>query len=314
MQSLRNFFSNYAPNLLGEELVEPNPLQINALKALEFYRSKGWKKGVVILPTGTGKTILSALDARIFRGKVLFIVHRLDILKQSISAYKKVWNQATIGILTGESRENELNCDILFASKDTLRQTTELTKYRHDEFDYIVIDEVYHGQTPSYREIFSYFKPRFMLGMTATPDRSSKSYLTPSQLEEIEQWLIPLERRNISELERHLIEEYDVVFKSPESYYKILRDSQLSWQKGNLENPKKKPEVIAKRNQEIAEMLRGLTGEIESGQLLVYALDECHLQGDDICSYLWGDRENREVIQVENQRNRQTGLTQARYI
>ena len=209
MQSLRNFFSNYAPNLLGEELVEPNPLQINALKALEFYRSKGWKKGVVILPTGTGKTILSALDARIFRGKVLFIVHRLDILKQSISAYKKVWNQATIGILTGESRENELNCDILFASKDTLRQTTELTKYRHDEFDYIVIDEVYHGQTPSYREIFSYFKPRFMLGMTATPDRISKSYLTPSQLEEIEQWLIPLERRNISELERHLIEEKD---------------------------------------------------------------------------------------------------------
>ena len=136
--------------------------------------------------------------------------------------------------------------------------------------------------------------------------QGSKSYLTPSQLEEIEQWLIPLERRNISELERHLIEEYDVVFKSPESYYKILRDSQLSWQKGNLENPKKKPEVIAKRNQEIAEMLRGLTGEIESGELLVYALDECHLQGDDICSYLWGDRENREIVKVENQRNRQT--------
>ncbi|CAD5929008.1 DEAD/DEAH box helicase family protein [Planktothrix agardhii] len=173
-ESLRNFFCNYAPNLLGEELIEPNPLQIDALKALQFYRSKGWKKGVVILPTGTGKTILSALDTKRFGGKVLFIVHRLDILKQSISAYKKVWNQATIGILTGESRENELNCDILFASKDTLRQTTELTKYRHDEFDYIVIDEVHHGQTPSYSEIFSYFKPRFMLGMTATPDRTDR--------------------------------------------------------------------------------------------------------------------------------------------
>lgn len=174
-ESLRNFFSNYAPNLLGEELIKPNPLQIDALKALQFYRSKkGWKKGIVILPTGTGKTILSALDAKRFGGKVLFIVHRLDILKQSISAYKKVWNQATIGILTGESRENELNCDILFASKDTLRQTTELTKYRHDEFDYIVIDEVHHGQTPSYSEIFSYFKPRFMLGMTATPDRTDR--------------------------------------------------------------------------------------------------------------------------------------------
>lgn len=71
--------------------------------------------------------------------------------------------------------------------------------------------------------------------------QGSKSYLTPAQLEEIKQWLVPLERRNISELERHLIEEYDVVFKSPQSYYQILRDSQLSWQKGNKENPKKKP-------------------------------------------------------------------------
>ena len=71
--------------------------------------------------------------------------------------------------------------------------------------------------------------------------QGSKPYLTPSQLKEIEQGLIPIERRNISELERHLIEEYDVVFKSPQSYYQILRDSQLSWQKGNKENPKKKP-------------------------------------------------------------------------
>lgn len=67
--------------------------------------------------------------------------------------------------------------------------------------------------------------------------QGSKSYLTSAQLQKIEQWLIPLERRNISELERHLIEEYDVVFKCPESYYKILRESQLSWQQGNKKIP-----------------------------------------------------------------------------
>jgi superfamily II DNA or RNA helicase len=174
MESLRNFLSTYAPTLLGEEPVKPNPLQQEALQALDFYRNKGWKKGVVILPTGTGKTILSALDAKRIKGRVLFLVHRLDILKQSISAYKKVWPKMRGGILTGEARENESNCDVLFASKDTLRQPEELAKYRRDEFSYIVVDEVHHGQTPSYSDILVYFRPKFMLGMTATPDRTDR--------------------------------------------------------------------------------------------------------------------------------------------
>ena len=136
--------------------------------------------------------------------------------------------------------------------------------------------------------------------------KGSKSYLTSVQLAAVREWLIPPERRNLSELERYLMEEYDVVFKSPESYYQILRDSQLSWQKGNKENPRKKPEIVQKRNQEIAEMLTRLKPEIELGELIVYALDECHLQGDDICSYLWGDRKNREIVLVSNDRDRQT--------
>lgn len=174
MDSLRSFVIKYAPSLLGESPITPNPLQIDALKALDFYRSKGWKKGVVILPTGTGKTILSALDAKRFGGKVLFLVHRLDILKQSIDAYQKVWPQLKHGILTGEVRENEKDCNVLFASKDTLRQPSELLKHDPAEFNYMVVDEVHHGQAPSYSDIFSYFKPNFSLGMTATPDRTDR--------------------------------------------------------------------------------------------------------------------------------------------
>ncbi len=79
VESLRSFFAAYIPTFLGEELIKPNPLQQEALQALDFYRAKGWKKGIVILPTGTGKTILSALDAKRLGGKVLFLVHRLDI-------------------------------------------------------------------------------------------------------------------------------------------------------------------------------------------------------------------------------------------
>jgi superfamily II DNA or RNA helicase len=70
-----------------------------------------------------------------------------------------------------EWREEWTHCDALFASKDTLRQPATLTSYKPTYFDYVVVDEVHHGQSLSYKDIFAYFRPKFMLGMTATPDR-----------------------------------------------------------------------------------------------------------------------------------------------
>jgi superfamily II DNA or RNA helicase len=175
MQSLRELFANYAPHLLSNYSLEPNTIQIEALESLNYARSvREWKKGVIVMPTGTGKTILSALDAKSHGGRVLFIVHRLDILSQSINAYKSVWGILNEGLLTGEERYSETSCDVLFASKDTLRQPHELSRFSPDWFDYIVIDEVHHGQSPSYQSIIKYFKPNFMLGMTATPDRTDR--------------------------------------------------------------------------------------------------------------------------------------------
>jgi superfamily II DNA or RNA helicase len=172
MGTLRSFLAAYAPALLGENPVKPNPLQKRALENLDFYRNKkGWQKGVVVLPTGTGKTILSALDVKRVGGRALFFVHRLDILKQSIEAYRQVWPEMSHGILTGDVKENEHRCDVLFASKDSLRQPAILNSFKKNAFDYVVVDEVHHGQNLSYKDIFGYFTPKFMLGMTATPDR-----------------------------------------------------------------------------------------------------------------------------------------------
>ena len=136
--------------------------------------------------------------------------------------------------------------------------------------------------------------------------KGSKTYLTDEEKSEIMVWLYPRARRNISELERHLIETYDLVFLSRESYYQILRSSHLTWQKGNRENPRKNPEKVKEINEKIAKILKVFQTDIESEKLAGYALDECHLQGDDICSYLWGERENREIIKVVNERDRQT--------
>jgi transposase len=90
--------------------------------------------------------------------------------------------------------------------------------------------------------------------------QGSKSYLTDEEKSQIIEWLRPRERRNISELERHLIETYDVVFKSPESYYHILRESQLSWQKGNRGNPRKNQEKVEEKIKKSPRCSRNLRG------------------------------------------------------
>jgi len=165
----------YAPELIGPSAITPTPLQKQALERLKFFREEmGWQKGIVILPTGTGKTYLSALDAKSYSGRVLFVVHRLDILKQSMTAFQHVWPGVEMGTLTGEVRDQVDTARVLFASKDTLRQEEVLSTFAHDAFDYVIVDEVHHGQTPTYRTILEYLKPRFMLGMTATPDRQDR--------------------------------------------------------------------------------------------------------------------------------------------
>jgi superfamily II DNA or RNA helicase len=162
------------PELLNFNII-PNYLQGQVLSALDYYRKQGWKKGVVILPTGTGKTYLSAFDSLNVKGKILFIVHRLDILSQSKEAFEKVYPNEKIGLLTGEEKYNVNNSKILFSSKDTLRNVDILQSFKQNEFDYIIVDEVHHGQAPSYQSILQYFNPSFfMLGLTATPDRMDR--------------------------------------------------------------------------------------------------------------------------------------------
>ncbi|MDR0205979.1 MAG: DEAD/DEAH box helicase family protein [Bacteroidales bacterium] len=163
------------PELISETVIEPNYLQKEVLETLDYYRSKGWKKGVVVLPTGTGKTFLSAFDTLKAKGRTLFIVHRLDILSQSKEAFEKIYPNEKLGLLTGEAKENVEDSKVLFASKDTLRNPEILQSFKQNEFDYIIVDEVHHGQAPSYKYVLQYFNPNFfMLGLTATPDRMDR--------------------------------------------------------------------------------------------------------------------------------------------
>ncbi len=110
----------------------------------------------------------------------------------------------------------------------------------------------------------------------------------------------------MSELECYLIEQYDVVFKSQSSYYELLSEAKISWQKAQKKNPRKDPELVKKRNKEIKSKLEGIIEKIKAGKIVVYAIDEVHLLEGDLISHGWGGSKKRLKIPINNEKNRQT--------
>ncbi|WP_245965163.1 DUF3427 domain-containing protein [Paenirhodobacter hankyongi] len=152
-----------------EPLPEPHAVQREALAALQATRDKGYGAGLVVLATGLGKTYLAAFDSLDAR-RVLFVAHREEILTQAMAAFRTVRPQARMGRYSGDDRDPE--AEILFASVQTLARSSHLSRFDPQAFDYIVIDEFHHAAAATYRRLLAHFTPRFLLGLTATPDRS----------------------------------------------------------------------------------------------------------------------------------------------
>ncbi|NES73965.1 MAG: IS630 family transposase, partial [Okeania sp. SIO2D1] len=119
-------------------------------------------------------------------------------------------------------------------------------------------------------------------------------------------WIKSQKYWDLSELECYLIEEYGVVFKSLSSYYELLNEAKISWQKAQKKNPKKDPEVVKKRNEEIKSKLEERNEKIRARKLIVYAIDEVHLLEGDLISHGWGECKNRLKIPINNEKDRQT--------
>lgn len=149
--------------------IKPNSMQRNALKELRRYRDLGVDKALVVAATGSGKTYLAAFDARNFSPKrLLYIVHRETILNDALDTFKKVFSyEKTYGFYTGNKQN--LDCDFIFASSSMIAR--HINEFDKIEFDYIVYDEVHHIMADNGQRIFTYFKPSFLLGLTATPER-----------------------------------------------------------------------------------------------------------------------------------------------
>ncbi len=157
-----------------EEPPTPTSVQVAALEALLKTRRDGFRRGLVVLATGLGKTWLAAFDAeKVGAGRVLFIAHREEILNQAAETFLRIRPKARTGFYMGQLRDVEV--DVLCASVQTLSRAVHLERFAPRHFDYIVIDEFHHAAAATYRRVINYFTPRFMLGLTATPDRTDQS-------------------------------------------------------------------------------------------------------------------------------------------
>jgi superfamily II DNA or RNA helicase/HKD family nuclease/SOS-response transcriptional repressor LexA len=150
----------------------PNKMQIEALAKLSYLRNENKSKGLIISATGTGKTFLAAFDAKAFNPKkLLFVVHRLTIAKDALETFRLVFrDKKKYGIFSGEKRE--LEADFIFSTIQTISKPENYNLFEKNHFDYIIIDESHRSGANSYLKIIDYFKPSFLLGMTATPERT----------------------------------------------------------------------------------------------------------------------------------------------
>ena len=207
-QSVDEDNSNYST-------IKPNKMQKEALKNLQKLRLLRETKGLIISATGTGKTYLAALDVKNYNPKrFLFVAHREQILKKSLDSFHKVLGgdkKTNYGILSGNTKNTDAK--YLFATVQTLSKAENLNQFKRDEFDYILIDEAHHVGSKIYGKLLDYFTPDFLLGMTATPERSDDK-----NIYELFDYNVPYEIRLQEALEEEMLVPFHYIGVSDYTY------------------------------------------------------------------------------------------------
>ena len=166
--------------------INPYSYQQEILDKLNAEREvRGYCRNLVVAATGTGKTVISALDYKRFRKqnpdkpcRLLFVAHREEILAQSIYTFRAVLKDANFGeMFVGKYKPDSI--DNLFISIQTFNSQDFTEKTTADFYDYIIVDEFHHAAAPTYQKLLEYYKPKILLGLTATPERmDGKSILS----------------------------------------------------------------------------------------------------------------------------------------
>lgn len=156
--------------------IKPYPYQKEILEKLEVERTiHNRYRNLLVAATGTGKTVISAFDYKNFRdknksSKILFVAHRKEILQQAKATFQGVLKDNNFGELMVDGLV-PTNNEYVFASVQSLNNRLKDSNLSPEYYDFIIIDEVHHISASSYRPILNYFKPKVLLGLTATPER-----------------------------------------------------------------------------------------------------------------------------------------------
>ncbi|WP_276624290.1 DEAD/DEAH box helicase [Syntrophomonas wolfei] len=159
-------YDDYLPRQRGKVL-ELRPYQEETLERLQELRGEYHSMALIADAQGTGKTTTAVLDACNMGLRTLFVAHTLELLQQAANRFKELWPRAQVKII--DNYAGPLDADVMIASIQGLHN--RLTQFAPDHFGYIIIDEAHHAAATTYRKVLSYFNPRFLLGLTATPER-----------------------------------------------------------------------------------------------------------------------------------------------
>ena len=150
------------------QTIELRDYQQEATENLQKMREDGKTIALLYHATGVGKTITAATDAKAVGGRTLFLVNALKLASQAKDTFAKVWPEATLGEYTGSQKD--MTQTVIFATVQSISK--DLEKFSPTDFDYLIVDECHHAAANTYQKIFTYFHPKFILGLTATPERN----------------------------------------------------------------------------------------------------------------------------------------------
>lgn len=262
--------------------VSPNYMQKEALEALNKVRIDSHKdKAMIVAAMGSGKTFLSAFDAKNMGAKrILYVCHNESILRRARFEYERVFGAyRSYGFFVGETKNNK--ADVIFATNTSLSR--HLASFQPYDFEYIIIDEAHHGPASTYLKIINYFKPNFLLGMTGTPDRSDQL-----SAKGVFDNTIPYELKMKDAIANHLI--------MPFKYYSVF-DNKLNYDKsfdeGNLLALMVSPEHGKFIDQNIKMHLHEINGKLKC---LAFCINVEHAKNltllmksfGYVCDYVYG--------------------------
>lgn len=163
---------DYLPTQRGQsfdgEKLELREYQQEALRNLQVMRENKESIALLYQATGTGKTITAVMDAKSVGGRTLFVAHTMELVNQAYQTFQALWKGASVGKFADSVKE--LDKDIVCGSIQSI--ALNLDMFKEDEFDYMIIDEAHHATADTYQKVLAYFKPKFLLGLTATPERA----------------------------------------------------------------------------------------------------------------------------------------------